>query len=71
MWSAILDHEVQPVEVPLMLMAHKLIRTAEAPDYSDNSNDIEGYLNIFRQIVGEDMVHASSVSEYVAKKEER
>jgi Domain of unknown function (DUF6378) len=68
MWSAIIDHEIQPWEVPLMMVAMKIVRTTQAPDYSDNSDDVEGYLDIFRTIIGEDMVKASSVSEYVQKK---
>jgi len=68
MWSAIIDHEIQPWEVPLMMVAVKMIRTTQAPDYSDNSDDVEGYLDIFRTIIGDDMVKASSVSEYVNKK---
>lgn len=68
MWSAIIGHEIQPWEVPLMMVAVKMIRTTQAPDYSDNSDDVEGYLDIFRTIIGEDMVKASSVSEYVAKR---
>jgi hypothetical protein len=67
-WSAIIDHEIQPWEVPLMMVGMKMIRTTQAPDYSDNSDDVEGYLDIFRTIIGEDMVKASSVSEYVTKK---
>lgn len=68
MWSAIIDHEIQPWEVPMMMIAMKMIRTTQAPDYSDNSDDVEGYLDIFRTLIGEDMVHARSVSEYVEKK---
>jgi Domain of unknown function (DUF6378) len=71
MWSAILNHEVQPWEVPLMLVCLKIIRTTQAPDYSDNSDDIEGYLEIFRTIIGSDMIHASSVSDYIAQREEK
>lgn len=67
-WSGILGVEVNPTDVPLCLMGLKMVRASEAPDYSDNSDDIEGYLDIFRQIVGEDMVHARSVSEYLTKK---
>jgi hypothetical protein len=65
MWSAMLGHEVQPWHVPLLFIAAKMIRTVEAPDYSDNSDDIEGYLAIFRELIGEDMVHARSVTEYL------
>lgn len=70
MWSAILNHEVQPWEVPLMMVCVKMIRTTQAPNYSDNSDDIEGYLDIFRTIMGDDMIHASSVSEYVSLRED-
>lgn len=69
--SAVLDHEVQPWQVPLIMIAIKMIRTTEAPDYSDNSDDIEGYLDIFRKLIGDDMVHARSVTEYVAEIERR
>ena len=65
MWSAILGHEVQPWQVPLLFIAAKIIRTGECPTYSDNSDDIEGYLAIFRELIGEDMVHARSVTEYL------
>ena len=69
-WSGILGHEIQPCEVPLLMMGLKLVRTQVTPDYSDNSDDIEGYLDIFRTIVGEDMVHARLSSEYWAQKGE-
>jgi hypothetical protein len=67
-WSAVLDHEIQPYEVPLLLLTLKVIRTQQCPDYSDNSDDIEGYLDIFRTLVGPDMVHARTVQEYIDKK---
>ena len=38
------------------------------PCYSDNSDDIEGYLDIFRKLVGEDMIHARTVSDFIAQK---
>jgi hypothetical protein len=67
-WSGILGHEVTAEDVPLMLIGYKLLRTAVTPDYSDNSDDIAGYLDIFRQVVGKDMVHARSVEEYIAQR---
>lgn len=70
-WSAVLDHEVQPWEVPLLLITLKVVRTQQCPDYSDNSDDIEGYLDIFRTMVGQDMVHARTVSEYLGEKNRR
>lgn len=70
MWNALLGKEntVQSWHVPLMFIAAKMVRTVEAPDYSDNSDDIEGYLAIFRELIGDDMVHARSVTEYLEKK---
>ena len=64
-WSGILGKPVQPAEVPLCLIGLKLVRTQYAPDYSDNSDDVEGYLDIFRKIIGEDMIHARSVTDYL------
>ena len=70
-WSAIIGTPVTPEQVALCLIGYKLIRTADAPDYSDNSDDVEDYLDIFRKIVGDRMIHARSVSEYLEKKKER
>lgn len=70
-WSGILDFEVRPDQVPLMLMGLKLVRTSECPEYSDNSDDLEGYLGMFRKVVGQNMVHARSVSEYLEIKARR
>ena len=46
-----------------------MLRRQHTPDYSDNSDDIEGYLDIFRTLVGDDMVHARSVEEYLVQKQ--
>ena len=67
-WSGIVGHTIHATDVPLMLIGMKLVRTRQAPDYSDNSDDIEGYLDLFRQLVGEDMIHARTVTEYIEKK---
>lgn len=67
-WSALLDHTVQSWEVPILMMALKMIRVTQAPDYSDNSDDIEGYLDIFRRLMSTEMVHARSVNEYIEKR---
>lgn len=70
-WSGILGHPVQGHEVPLLLIGMKLVRTQVTPDYSDNSDDIEGYLDIFRTVMGDDMIHARLSSEYWEKKGQR
>lgn len=70
-WSGILGTEVQAFHVPLLLMGYKLARTAECPEYSDNSDDIEGYLDTFREVMGDELIHARSVTEFLEKKEQR
>jgi Domain of unknown function (DUF6378) len=67
-WTGILGHTVQPCEVPLMMMGMKLVRAQVMPDYSDNTDDVDGYLAIFRLIVGEDMIHAENVREFILQK---
>ena len=67
-WSGIKGVEFSALDVPLMLIGLKAVRTQITPDYSDNSDDIEGFLAIFRELVGEDMVKARLVSEYIEKK---
>lgn len=68
-WTGILGFEVQPVQVPLMMAGMKLVRTSVTPDYSDNSDDVDGYMDIFRRLVGDDMVHARTPAEYWAQKD--
>ena len=70
-WSGVIGHDITPEQVTLMMIGLKLHRASEAPDYSDNSDDIEGYLDIFRKIVGKDMVHARSVPDYIEQKQSR
>lgn len=67
-WSGILGVHVNPVDVPLCMAGLKLVRTQAMPDYSDNSDDIDGYVDIARQIVGEDMIHARTVNEFIEQK---
>lgn len=70
-WGALLDIEIQPWQVPIMLIGLKLVRTSKTPEYSDNSDDIEGYLDIFRKVVGDDMIVARTTQEFLAKTKER
>lgn len=70
-WSGILGHHINATDVPLCLIGLKAVRTQITPDYSDNSDDIEGFLDIFRKIVGSDMIHARLVSEYLEQRDAR
>ena len=67
-WSSILDCKVWPWQVPVMMIMLKAVRMRTSPDYSDHSDDIEGYLDIFRKVIGEDMIQARSVAEYIEQK---
>lgn len=70
-WSGITGLDIKPTDVPLCLLGMKAVRAQVTPDYSDNSDDIEGYLDIFRKLVGSDMVHARSVSDYLTQVRKR
>ncbi|HKN45349.1 MAG TPA: DUF6378 domain-containing protein [Propionibacteriaceae bacterium] len=70
-WSGILDHDVSAEDVALCLIGYKVLRTQVCPVYSDNSDDISGYLDIFRTVVGKDMIHAKSVEEFVQLRQAR
>lgn len=67
-WSGILGVPVTAADVALCMIGYKTLRSAMTPDYSDNSDDIAGYLDIFQSIVGPDMVQARSTEEYLAKR---
>jgi hypothetical protein len=67
-WSGIAGFEITASTAALMMIGLKSVRATYAPDYADNSDDVEGYLDIFRKLVGEDMIHVRSVNEYIAAK---
>lgn len=70
-WTGILGFEVQPVQVALMMAGYKLYRASLTPDYSDNVDDVDGYIQMAREVVGDDMIHARTVDEYLEKKSGR
>lgn len=48
MWSAILGHDVSPVQVAACMVALKLARLAETPDHEDSATDIAGWASVLR-----------------------
>lgn len=50
-WSGILDHEVQPQQVALMMAGLKLVRASGTPDHDDSYIDAIGYVGIAAEIV--------------------
>lgn len=67
-WTGILGFRVEPEQVPLMLSGMKLVRTSITPEYSDNSDDVDGYMDIFRRVMGDRIIHARTVDEYLEKR---
>jgi len=67
-WSGLIGHEIHAWEVPLMMAAYKMVRTQVMPEYSDNSQDILGYMDIFFELMGSDMVFARSVEDFIAQR---
>ena len=67
-WSGFLRHEIQAWQVPVMMALYKIYRMSHAHDYSDNIDDAKGWLKMFEEIVGDDMVMARTVEEYLEQK---
>jgi len=67
-WSGLLGTEVQAWQVPLLMAAYKMLRTSVMPEYSDNSDDILGYMDIFTELMGTDMIQASSVEDFIQQR---
>jgi len=67
-WSGILGFEVKDYHVPLMMLAYKAFRSAQAPRYSDNTDDIEGWRQGLLQVVNENYggtIQARDVTSYL------
>lgn len=70
-WSGILGTEVSATDVCLCMIGMKAVRANVSPDYSDNTDDIEGYRDIYLKIMGDDMIQARTGAEYWAEKKRR
>lgn len=68
MWTTYLGFPVQAHQVPIMQLLMKVVRSKTSPDYSDHSDDMKGYVDIFQKVIGDDMIHARSVNEYIELK---
>ncbi|WNM73217.1 hypothetical protein SEA_DUMPQUIST_6 [Microbacterium phage DumpQuist] len=56
--------EVTAVDVPMFLVLIKAHRLGRMQDYADNYDDIDGYMQIAREVVGDDMIQAATAREY-------
>ena len=57
--------KVQPVDVPMILILIKVHRIGKMPDYKDSYDDVEGYLSIAKDVIGSDMIEATTAKEYM------
>lgn len=55
---------VEAHDVPMILNLIKIHRLGKMPDYEDNYADIEGYTTIAREVMGDDMIKATTAKEY-------
>jgi hypothetical protein len=67
MWGAFLGVEIQPWQVPVMFALYKIYRLGITPDYSDNVDDVDGYMLMFREVIGDKLIQARTVEEYLAE----
>ena len=68
MWAGILGADVTALDAAACMIALKTLRATMSPDYSDNTDDIVGYVDVFRELVGPDMIQARSVAEYAEQR---
>lgn len=68
MWSGFLGFEIKPWQVPAMMSLYKMYRLGITPDYSDNIDDVDGWNKMFREVMGDDLIQARTVEEYLDKK---
>lgn len=61
-WSGILGHHIEPVQVALMMTGLKLVRGSINPYAQDSFDDAHGYVAIAEKIVDNEVtVHAPQV----------
>lgn len=63
--------EMTGADFAMSMVLYKAYRFAVTPDYSDNIDDMEGYLQMVRECVGDNMIHARSADEYQQLKQDR
>ena len=69
-WSGLLGVEIKDWQVPLLMSAYKMFRTFQTPNYSDNSDDIDGWKKMFVEVMDANhggIVQARTVEEYELK----
>ena len=68
MWSVYLGVPISAYQVTILMILMKIVRSKTSPDYSDHIDDIKGYADLFEKVMGEDLIKARTVNEYIEKK---
>ena len=73
MWSGYLrarfpDVDITAVDVSLMMAMYKEYRMSVEPSYSDNIDDVDGYMAMARECIGDDLIKARTVDEFIMKR---
>jgi len=71
MWSALKGVHFEPWEIPLLMSAVKMHRIFQSPDYGDSVDDVDGWMQMFREVMGDDLIQVRTVEEYIAEKTNR
>ena len=52
-WTALLGHPVRPVDVPLLLIGMKLVRSSVSPEHDDSWVDVCGYAALAARVASQ------------------
>ena len=65
------DTTLTGADFAMIMALYKIYRFAVTPDYQDNIDDVEGYLKIVRECMGDQLIEAKTAEEYQRIKRER
>ena len=76
MWSGYLrarfpDVDITATDVCVMMALYKEYRMSVEPEYSDSIDDVDGYMNMAREMIGDNLIQARTVDEFIRKRAER
>lgn len=76
MWSGYLrarfpDVDITGTDVAVMMALYKTYRMSVEPEYSDSIDDVDGYMAMARETIGDRLIKARTVDEFIQKRAER
>lgn len=58
------ERKLEGIDFAMVMVLYKCYRFAVTPEYGDNLDDVEGYVKIIRQMMGDKIVAAKNPTEY-------